>query len=294
MTTTIQAIDTLYRGHYFRSRLEARWAVVFDVLKIAWRYEPEAYRVGPEQVPYLPDFYLPDLGTWVEVKGSETDFLAKADVYGAACHPESGLPGMAESVLTTRGFLILGPIPEGRPNARRPMHTLIQHGLFWNRTTGLDMEGTWRCWAAFTEDSRIAVTAIDSTSGTPEGLPPAGQQTPLYTQESIAPGLPFGPDKVAAAYAIARAVRFDQGKKGLVDSINAAVDRFKEDLETNERTPDTDKIWERCGDLEIPQEPGRVQSGVRTPVLSLRELRARSAALKAEVAEHRRAAGAQR
>jgi hypothetical protein len=27
---TIQAIETVYRGHRFRSRLEARWAVFFD------------------------------------------------------------------------------------------------------------------------------------------------------------------------------------------------------------------------------------------------------------------------
>lgn len=31
---TIQAIQTRYAGHHFRSRLEARWAVFFDYLGV--------------------------------------------------------------------------------------------------------------------------------------------------------------------------------------------------------------------------------------------------------------------
>ncbi len=37
----IQAIETRYKGYRFRSRLEARWAVFFDHLKIEWEYEPD-------------------------------------------------------------------------------------------------------------------------------------------------------------------------------------------------------------------------------------------------------------
>ena len=51
----------------FRSRLEARWAVFFDALGIRWLYEPEAFEL-PSGARYLPDFYLPDLKRWVEVK----------------------------------------------------------------------------------------------------------------------------------------------------------------------------------------------------------------------------------
>jgi hypothetical protein len=32
--TMLQAIETFYRGYRFRSRLEARWAVLFDALGI--------------------------------------------------------------------------------------------------------------------------------------------------------------------------------------------------------------------------------------------------------------------
>lgn len=37
----IKPIETRYAGCRFRSRLEARWAVFFDALKIEWEYEPE-------------------------------------------------------------------------------------------------------------------------------------------------------------------------------------------------------------------------------------------------------------
>lgn len=68
---TIKAIPTRYAGCHFRSRLEARWAVVLDHANIwKWEYEPEGF-VLPGGL-YLPDFRLsfddwPDL--WLEVKG---------------------------------------------------------------------------------------------------------------------------------------------------------------------------------------------------------------------------------
>ena len=39
----LRAIETRYKGYRFRSRLEARYAVLFDSLKIEWEYEPEGY-----------------------------------------------------------------------------------------------------------------------------------------------------------------------------------------------------------------------------------------------------------
>ena len=55
----LKAIQTRYKGCHFRSRLEARWAVFFDALEIAWEYEPQGY-MTPEG-PYLPDFWLPQV-----------------------------------------------------------------------------------------------------------------------------------------------------------------------------------------------------------------------------------------
>lgn len=53
----IKAIETRYKGYRFRSRLEARWAVFFDSLKLEWEYEPEGYYLGNGEL-YLPDFKL--------------------------------------------------------------------------------------------------------------------------------------------------------------------------------------------------------------------------------------------
>jgi len=63
----IKAIETEYKGYRFRSRLEARWAVFFDTLGIAWEYEKEGYDLGKAGW-YLPDFWLPEAKTWLEVK----------------------------------------------------------------------------------------------------------------------------------------------------------------------------------------------------------------------------------
>jgi len=68
----IKAIETRYKGYRFRSRLEARWAVFFDALGIEYQYEPEGYEL-PSGTLYLPDFYLPQLHLWVEVKPEVPD-----------------------------------------------------------------------------------------------------------------------------------------------------------------------------------------------------------------------------
>lgn len=68
----IKAIETKYRGHLFRSRLEARWAVFFTALGVKWEYEKEGYEL-PDGTRYLPDFWLPHLSLWVEVKGQLTE-----------------------------------------------------------------------------------------------------------------------------------------------------------------------------------------------------------------------------
>lgn len=65
---TIKAIETKYGGYRFRSRKEARFAVMFDALGWHWEFEPEGFRLG-DDIYYLPDFFIHDLALWIEVKG---------------------------------------------------------------------------------------------------------------------------------------------------------------------------------------------------------------------------------
>lgn len=60
-------IQTHYGNHFFRSRLEARWAVFFNTLGIPYEYEIEGYNLNG--LWYLPDFYMPKQDCWIEIKG---------------------------------------------------------------------------------------------------------------------------------------------------------------------------------------------------------------------------------
>lgn len=64
---TIAPIQTYYNGYHFRSRLEARWAVFFDEIGVEYEYEPEGFKTS-DGTCYLPDFYLPQFLTYVEIK----------------------------------------------------------------------------------------------------------------------------------------------------------------------------------------------------------------------------------
>ena len=65
----MKAIETIYNGVRFRSRTEARWAVFMDALSVVWEYEREGFDLG-DGVLYLPDFWLPQLNCWIEIKGA--------------------------------------------------------------------------------------------------------------------------------------------------------------------------------------------------------------------------------
>lgn len=62
---TIKPIETLYRGHYFRSKAEARFAVFLDCLGVKWDYEPQGFDLG-NGLKYLPDFKIYDVEIWDE------------------------------------------------------------------------------------------------------------------------------------------------------------------------------------------------------------------------------------
>jgi hypothetical protein len=65
----MKILPTPYNGIVYRSRAEARWAVVFDELGWRYFYEPEGYKLPSGY--YLPDFYLPQHQAFFEVKGQK-------------------------------------------------------------------------------------------------------------------------------------------------------------------------------------------------------------------------------
>ncbi len=109
---TIQAIQTKYKGYRFRSRLEARWAVFFDALDIEWEYEKEGYILSQiigksdfedvddlaSDLHYLPDFWLPKLNIFVEVKGEEPNDVER-------------LKATRLSYFSNKNVLLVGAIP---------------------------------------------------------------------------------------------------------------------------------------------------------------------------------------
>lgn len=69
-----KAIQTNWAGCTFRSRAEARVAVFLQQLGLRWQYEPQGFMVGaPPKRPYLPDFYVSDIGLWLEIKPRNAD-----------------------------------------------------------------------------------------------------------------------------------------------------------------------------------------------------------------------------
>lgn len=94
----IKAIETVYNGYKFRSRLEARWAVFFDAAGIKYEYEPEGFELS-DGTKYLPDFYLPEYDWYVEVKPNRD---------GACKDIERAVDFVGDKI---KVLLILGDIP---------------------------------------------------------------------------------------------------------------------------------------------------------------------------------------
>src|ERR1051326_3655562 len=82
MNYTIRAVETPYRGMLMRSRLEARWALFFDKAGVRYEYEPDRFRALT--TTYLPDFWLPDFQTFIEIKPSGYDITTDAKATGFA------------------------------------------------------------------------------------------------------------------------------------------------------------------------------------------------------------------
>ena len=122
----------------------------FDALGIEWQYEPEGFRVGLDgDRPYLPDFFLPEHGTWVEVKGNIDDeellpLIVDAVDFGHLPARCTRTGEISDNTLdyyndsprwhTSFGLLLLGEIPNPAAHLERFGNSisakLVIHDLF--------------------------------------------------------------------------------------------------------------------------------------------------------------------
>lgn len=219
----VAAIQTTYAGCHFRSRLEARWAVFFDRMGIHWQYEPQGYMVTDghaNPVPYLPDFWLPDIGIWVEVKGHMSDkdlitlcYAAFDDRGGLPISP-SGQP-VNDSTRNRTAILILGDVP--RPN---PADHILHWALRFHKGF-VYPQRVWWTWngrprLSYEHNGMYLSQAIHSDDGINHTA--LGTFAAVCTESErnlrVAAGNP-GNVGVNAAYKAARSARFEHGQHGL-------------------------------------------------------------------------------
>lgn len=186
-----KAIETLYNGYRFRSRLEARWAVFFDALKIRYEYEKEGFDLGGG-LRYLPDFWLPELQCWIEIKPTWRDreafvaatrkALALAQSTGHDLYVFSG--DCALPIIGLENFdnaAICCHRDEGGPRILRASHTSV-NCYCWGECLRCQKIGiSWR-------GRLIAVGCVCPEVSVLEG---------------------WSSPRIQAAFAISRAVRFD-------------------------------------------------------------------------------------
>jgi hypothetical protein len=93
-----EAIPSQLFGLDFRSRTEARWAVVLKELGIPFEYEKQGYKL-PSRC-YLPDFYLPTIPVWQSLDQESPGVWLEIKPY--KCPPERRSPTDELAVATKR------------------------------------------------------------------------------------------------------------------------------------------------------------------------------------------------
>lgn len=211
----MKAIETVYKGYRFRSRLEARWAVFFDALEMRYTYEPEGFHIG-KGVMYLPDFYLPDLDTWIEIKPQLPDvfmdgyytlnddlnkfILFSEEKYGHH-YMICGTPGLPEIATKNHQWVLMdGYVALGL--ARLKDCPLVTLNSFAYTQGGKNLD----IWPVY-----LNMTKIENGKYFCESPHlPNGVMQRFY----FGKGIKYNHKKLVAAYIRARQARFEHGRRG--------------------------------------------------------------------------------
>lgn len=204
----IKAIETHWKGYRFRSRLEARWAVFFEEMRLDWIYEPQGFErefIEGHIDRYLPDFQIKIGKTeyWVEVKGNKNYLKENFDLI-ERLHDWGGvLPGFycnGENDLVPNGLILLGNIPE-------PEHGALFFPIIGHR------KGVNLYWRLFDPNEGMLKSenllqyhfGMDSEIILPCDM--HGDFQPKIAKT------PFGYTNIKVALSAARSARFEHGEK---------------------------------------------------------------------------------
>lgn len=212
----IKAIETVYKGYRFRSRLEARWAVFFGEAGIEYQYEPQGF-TGIDGDPYLPDFYLPGEKVYAEVKGTNEQLKDDArKILGAIdfnCTP------------VAKGLIILGEIPnyENFSWGNIPMFPYL-----WHEKSCVRVERATFCKEIDSTSENIKLikgnkNIISSLFQYDFGATVAGGEIPdfvsineSWTHDALYSFTVKFNTKLINAYKAARQARFEHGEKPVI------------------------------------------------------------------------------
>lgn len=183
----LKPIETQYRGYRFRSRLEARWAVFFDALRIPYVYEPEGYELAGER--YLPDFWLPEQQCFVEIKPARPD------------ERECRLAGLLAETSGFRTFIFFSldsPPPDSHS----------------------DCDSAWLTWLPYVHDGDYwwcectTCHALDIQYCGRSDRMPCKKSGQCPRSEHGDKGYTYDTPRLRLAYEAARSARFEHGENG--------------------------------------------------------------------------------
>lgn len=208
-----KAIETRYAGHRFRSRLEARWAVFMDTLGVKYEYEPQGFELtidpyfdGPRTVRYLPDFWLPDLQAYMEVKGPEPSTEER-------CKAEALAMGTGHPVYVFNGECWLPEWMESRKHRSQSAQVYSRQTWRLDGADGWSEEVMafsdlryWWCVCPFCE--AISIEREGDAARMPCGCVRKHNGGVLSSQ------ITFWYPRIVAALTAARSARFEFGEKG--------------------------------------------------------------------------------
>ncbi len=198
MNGSITPIETRYNGYRFRSRLEARWAVFFDTLGIEYRYEHEGFNL--DGLYYLPDFYIPSVEGWFEVKGD----VELSDV------DREKIERLARA--SNRLIGVLAGDIDGYQRVRICGRSPVASAVEW-------LFGRW-VFCPICHSAAIVVTLAPVATGNNEVLCLSRQRKctaarmPVSFRERVISAQPWTDPRIMRAFDAARSARFEHGENG--------------------------------------------------------------------------------